>query len=261
MNLDLNGKTALVSGSTAGIGLAIADELAGLGALVYINGRTEPRVRAAIAAIRANHPDAKLKSAAADLTTRDGAEKVFTAVPLLDILVNNVGGVTAFKPFDQLTDEDWQRVYDVNVMSGVRLTRHYLPAMRSNNWGRIVFISSESGIQIPPEFIHYGMAKSAVIAIARGIAETLLASGVTVNSVLPGPTMTEVMAAAAARSGKTEAEFEKEMFEKRRPTSLIRRCTTTQEVASMVAYICSPAASGTHGASLRVEGGVVKSAF
>jgi NAD(P)-dependent dehydrogenase (short-subunit alcohol dehydrogenase family) len=261
MNLDLNGKTALVSGSTAGIGFAIADELAGLGALVYINGRTEPRVRAAIAAIRANHPDAKLKSAAADLTTREGAEKVFTAVPSLDILVNNVGGVTAFKPFDQLTDDDWQRVYDVNVMSGVRLTRHYLPAMRSSNWGRIVFISSESGIQIPPEFIHYGMAKSAVIAIARGIAETLLASGVTVNSVLPGPTMTEVMAAAAARSGKTEAEFEKEMFEKRRPTSLIRRCTTTQEVASMVAYICSPAASGTHGASLRVEGGVVKSAF
>lgn len=261
MNLDLSGKTALVSGSTAGIGFAIAGELARLGALVCINGRTEQRVDDAIAAIRKDLPDAKLQAAAADLTTAEGAGELFSKVASVDVLVNNVGGVTAFKPFEELTDEDWRRAFEVNVISGARLSRHYLPQMRARDWGRIVFISSESGVHIPPEFLHYGACKSAVIGMARGIAETLLACGVTVNSVLAGPTMSEALARAVAARGTTKEAFEKEMIEQRRSTSLVRRFTTLEEVASMVAYLCSPAASGTHGAALRVEGGIIKSAF
>lgn len=261
MNLNLSGKTALVSGSTAGIGRAIAAELARLGALVFINGRTDERVDGAIALIRKDVPGAKLQAAAADLTTAEGAEELFAKVASVDILVNNVGGVTAFKPFEKLTDDDWRRAFEVNVLSGARLTRHYLPKMRESNWGRIVFISSESAVHIPPEFLHYGAAKSAVIGMARGIAETLVGCGVTCNSVLAGPTMTEVLTKAVAARGMTQEDFEKEMIEERRSSSLIRRFTTLEEVSSMVAYLCSPAASGTHGAPLRVEGGIVKSAF
>jgi NAD(P)-dependent dehydrogenase (short-subunit alcohol dehydrogenase family) len=261
MNLDLTGKSALVSGSTAGIGLAVAQQLARQGALVYINGRTPQRVEQAIAIIKQAHPEAKLRAANADLATCEGAEHLCATVASLDVLVNNVGGVNARKPFSELTDREWLEAYDVNVMSGVRLTRHYLPAMRNQNWGRVVFVSSESGVQIPADFIQYGVAKAAVIALARGIAESLIGTGVTVNSVLPGPTLSEAAVKLVAASGKSRAEFEKEVIEIRRPTSLLRRFTSTEEIANMIAYLCSPASSGTHGAALRVEGGVVKSAF
>jgi len=258
---DLSGKTALVSGSTAGIGLAIARELGKRGALVWVNGRTEQRVQDAIAGIKQEVPNAKLRGVAADLTTQAGAELVFDVVKSVDVLVNNLGGVNAYKPFIEVSDAEWQHVYDLNVISGVRLSRHYLPSMCDKNWGRVVFIASDSGLQVPTEFIQYGVAKAAVIALARGIAETLVGSGVTVNSVLPGPTLSERIAKTIAASGKSEAEFEKEFFEKRRANSLLRRFITVDEVASMVGYVCSPAASATHGAALRVEGGIVKSAF
>lgn len=261
MNLNLTDKLALVTGSTAGIGYAIARELAKLGATVHLNGRTTARVDQAMESLRREVPGAKLAAAPADLVTKEGAEQLFASIPRVDILVNNVGGVNVFKPFEQLTDDDWRGAFEANVVSGVRLTRHYLPAMRQSDWGRVVFIASESGVQIPPEFIQYGAAKAAVIATARGVAETLRGSGVTVNSVLAGPTMSEALERAVSRSGKSAAEFEKDMMENRRPTSLLRRFTTPEEIASMVAYLCTPAASGTHGAALRAEGGVVKSAF
>lgn len=261
MNLDLTNRVALVTGSTAGIGLAVVRELARMNATVWISGRTQERVTAAIAAVRAEQPAAKVHGVAADVTTPEGLAQLFSTVAGLDVLVNNLGGVNAFKPFESLTDQEWLRAFDTNVMTGVRITRHYLPAMRTGNWGRVVFIASESGYQIPPEFIQYGVAKAAEIALARGIAESLLATGVTVNSVLPGPTLSEALTRAVAASGKSAAEFEREMMSSRRPTSLIKRFTTLEEVASMVAYICSPAASGTHGATLRVEGGIIKSAF
>jgi NAD(P)-dependent dehydrogenase (short-subunit alcohol dehydrogenase family) len=261
MNTNLTGKTALVTGSTAGIGHAIAGMLASQGALVWINGRTRQRVDDAIAAIRKTQPDANLQGAPADAATSEGLKQLIAAAPAVDILVNNVGGVNAFKAFEELSDADWQQAFDLNVMTGVRLTKHYLPAMRKKNWGRVVFISSESGVQIPAEFIQYGAMKAAVIATARGIAETLLSSGVTVNSVLAGPTMSEILGKVSAASGKSPADFERDFMSQRRATSLVRRFMTTEEVASMVGYLCSPAASGTHGAALRVEGGVVKSAF
>lgn len=261
MNLDLTNRTALVTGSTAGIGLAVVRELARMNATVCINGRTRERVEAAITAVRADHPAARLQGIAADVTTAEGVAELTGAVPRVDVLVNNLGGVNAFKPFEALTDQDWLRAFETNVLTGVRITRHYLPAMRAANWGRVVFISSESGYQIPPEFIQYGVAKAAEIALARGIAESLPASGVTVNTVLPGPTPSEALSRAIAASGKSAAEFERDMMSTRRPTSLIKRFTTLEEVAAMVAYVCSPAASGTHGAALRVEGGIVKSAF
>jgi NAD(P)-dependent dehydrogenase (short-subunit alcohol dehydrogenase family) len=261
MNLDLTDRTALVTGSTAGIGLAIVRELTRMNATVWITGRTQERVDAAIAAVLGSQPDARVRGVAADLTTTEGLERLIDTVSTLDVLVNNLGGVNAFKPFESLSDQDWLKAFDTNVMTGVRVTRHYLPAMRERNWGRVVFISSESGYQIPPEFIQYGVAKAAEIALARGIAESLKATGVTVNTVLPGPTLSESLSRAIGASGKTTAEFEREMMTSRRPTSLIKRFTTPAEVAAMVAYVCSPAASGTHGAALRVEGGIIKSAF
>jgi len=261
MNLDLSGKTALVTGSTAGIGLAVARQLAAQRAAVWVSGRTQQRVDAAIASIRSELPQASVGGIAADVTTPQGRDQLFAGLPGVDVLVNNVGGVNAFKPFEALSDEDWLRAFELNVMTGMRITRHYLPAMRQRNWGRVVFVSSESGVQIPTEFVQYGVAKSAEIGLARGIAETLVGTGVTVNSVLPGPTLSESLTRAIANSGRSLAEFEREMFDKRRNTSLLRRFTSNDEVASMIAYVCSPAASGTHGASLRVEGGIVKSAF
>jgi NAD(P)-dependent dehydrogenase (short-subunit alcohol dehydrogenase family) len=262
MNLDLAGKTALVTGSTAGIGLAIAEGLAAQGAHVWINGRTKARVDAAIAKIKKAAPTAKLNGVAADLATATGSTAVIATLPSVDVLVNNLGGLGGvMRPFNELTDADWHTIFEVNVVSAVRMTQAYLAGMRERNWGRIVYISSESGVQIPPEMVPYGVAKAGVIALARGVAETLIGTGVTVNSVLPGPTMSEVFERMAERLGRPREEIAKEWIEKRRSTSLIWRFTSTEEVANMVVYVCSPAASGTHGANLRVEGGVIKSAF
>jgi NAD(P)-dependent dehydrogenase (short-subunit alcohol dehydrogenase family) len=261
MKTDLTGKTALVTGSTAGIGHAIALGLAAEGAVVWINGRTAQRVEAAMSAIHQVHPHARLQGVVGDVTTSEGARAVVSAVPRVDILVNNVGGVNAIKPFEQLTDAEWQQAFEMNVLSGVRLTRHYVAAMVKENWGRIVFISSESGVHIPPEFVQYGAMKAAVIATARGVAESIAGTGVTVNSVLAGPTMSEVLSKVAAASGKPQEQFEKDFITQRRSTSILGRFTRLEEVANMVVYLCSPASSGTQGAALRVEGGIVKSAF
>ena len=261
MDMDLTGKTALVTGSTAGIGHAAALGLARQGASVVVNGRTQERVDAAMAAIRAAVPGARLQGVAADGTTAEGAAKVFAAVPEIDVLVNNLGGVSTVKPFAELDDADWQRSWDRNVMSAMRFTRHYLPGMRARDWGRVVFVASESGVQIPVEFVDYGVAKAAVIALARGVAEGLTNCGVTANAVLPGPTLAEGFSRRLTESGQTEAAFAKSFFADRRPTSLLKRFTSVDEVASMIVYLCTPAASGTHGAALRVDGGVIKSAF
>jgi NAD(P)-dependent dehydrogenase (short-subunit alcohol dehydrogenase family) len=261
MNLDLTGKVALVTGSTAGIGLAVATGLASQGATVAINGRTRERVEAAMRTIRGSQPQARLQAAPGDVSTTEGARQVFATLPSVDILVNNVGGVNAIKPFGELSEADWRQCFEMNVLSGVRMTQHYMGAMRKANWGRIVFIASESGLHIPVEFVQYGAMKAAVIATARGVAESLAGTGVTSNSVLAGPTMSEVLSRVAAASGKSTEQFEQDFISQRRSTSILGRFTTLEEVASMVTYLCSPAASGTQGAALRVEGGIVKSAF
>ena len=261
MNIDLTGRTALVTGSTAGIGLATARGLAERGAIVWVNGRTQQRVDAAVAAIGASCAGATLHGVVADLGTQNGAEVVVGALPAVDILVNNVGGVLVRKSFEELEDGDWHRVLELNLMSGVRLSKRYLPGMRAKDWGRVVFVSSESGLQIPSEFPHYGVAKAAVIALARAVAETLVGTGVTVNSVLPGPTLAEGLQRRLAADSRSAEEFAEEFFTRFRPTSLIRRFAQPDEVANMIVYLCTPAASATHGAALRVDGGVVKSAF
>ncbi len=262
MNLELEDKLALVSGSTKGIGLAIATSLAREGARVIVNGRTVAGVTAAAAAIQAAVPAARLEPFAADLATEAGAAALVKQFPTLDILVNNLG-IFEPKPFAQIPDADWRRFFEVNVLSGVRLSRAYFPGMLARNWGRIVFISSESGIQIPSEMIHYGMTKTAQIAVARGLAELTAGTGVTVNSVLPGPTHSDGVDEFVKQlsGGRPFAEFEKEFFEKVRPSSLLRRFATTEEVANLVTYVCSPRSAATNGAALRVDGGVVKSAF
>jgi len=263
MDLQLTGKKALVTGSTAGIGLAIATALAREGAEVVINGRTGQRVAEAIQKI---HADADLKGSvsgiAADAGTRAGTDQLIAQVPDVDILVNNLG-IFEPKPFEQIPDEDWRRFFEVNVLSGIRLARTYLPDMLKRNWGRIVFISSESAIQIPAEMIHYGMTKSAQIAVARGLAETTAGTGVTVNSVLPGPTKSEGVDAFVQKlsGGKNFGDFEREFFTSVRPTSLLRRFEKVEEIASVVAFVCSPLASAINGAAVRAEGGVLKSAF
>lgn len=263
MNLDITGKLALVSGSTAGIGYAIAETLAAEGARVIVNGRKQESVDAAITSIRTATGNTAL-GYAGDLSDASVAESLVRKHPGIGILVNNLG-IFEPKPFEEIPDEDWRRFFDVNVLSGARLARLVLPAMRSANWGRIVFISSESGVQIPAEMIHYGMTKAAQIAVARGIAEAVAGTGITVNSILPGPTRSrgvgDFVDSLARESGKSAAEFEQEFFEHVRPTSLIKRFASTQEVASFVAYIVSPLASATTGAALRVDGGTVKSAF
>jgi NAD(P)-dependent dehydrogenase (short-subunit alcohol dehydrogenase family) len=257
MDLGLKGKRALVTGSTAGIGFAIAKLLAKEGAFVYVNGRTEERVKKAVGEI-----EGEVDGIAADLTTAEGAKKLFGRVPQVDILVNNLGIFEA-KPFLEIEDAEWTRFFEANVLSGVRVTRHYLPHMLEKKWGRVLFISSESGLQIPSEMVHYGMTKTAQIAVARGIAESFPASGVTVNSVLPGPTASEGVGVfvedLAKQQGKSKAEVEKSFFEHARPTSLIKRFETIEEVANMAVYLCSEAASATTGAAVRVEGGIVKS--
>jgi NAD(P)-dependent dehydrogenase (short-subunit alcohol dehydrogenase family) len=264
MDLQLTGKLALVSGSTAGIGFAIASALACEGARVIVNGRTEERVQAAIDRIRAAHKDARLEPLAADLGGAAGTEQAVSRFPDVDVLVNNLG-IFEPKPFPEISDAEWFRFFEVNVMSGVRLSRAYLPRMKERNWGRIVFISSESGIQIPAEMIHYGVTKTAQIAVARGIAETCAGTGVTCNAVLPGPTasegVTDFVGSLAEQGGQTREQVEKEFFEKARPTSLLKRFATPDEVAAMVAFVCSPLSSATNGAALRVDGGVVRSPF
>lgn len=262
MNLNLEGKFALVTGSTKGIGFAIAAALAEEGARVIVNGRTRAAVIEAIAAIRKTAPKATLEPFSGDLATEAAAEALVKEHPAVDILVNNLG-IFEPKPFEQIEDAEWRRFFDVNVLSGVRLSRAYLDGMRRRNWGRIVFISSESGIQIPAEMIHYGVTKTAMIAVARGLAETCAGTNVTVNSVLPGPTRSAGVDEFVSRlsGGKPFAEFEREFFEKVRPTSLLKRFAAPEEVAHLVAYVCSPLSSATTGAALRVDGGVVKSAF
>ncbi len=255
MRIDLSGRTAVVTGSTAGIGLAIAKGLAEAGAAVTLNGRTASRVAAAVAAVQALHPAASVSGVAADLATAEGAAALVAQVPGADILVNNMG-IFEPKPFADITDADWQRFFDTNVMSGVRMSRAYLPGMVAAGWGRIVFISSESGLNIPKEMIHYGMTKTAQLAVSRGLAESVAGTGVTVNAVLPGPTLSE---GVAGMLGGDDAEAEGRKFVAAfRPTSLIGRLATVEEVANMVVYACSPQASATSGAALRVDGGVVR---
>jgi NAD(P)-dependent dehydrogenase (short-subunit alcohol dehydrogenase family) len=264
MNYQLENKLCLVTGSTAGIGLAIATALAAEGAEVIINGRTDDRVAEAMAQIHKKHSDAKLKAFAGDLSTTDDVAEVYERFPEVDVLVNNLG-TYAPKTFDKITDEDWHAIIETNFFSGVRLSRTYLPIMLNHNWGRIIFISSESGVQIPKEMIHYGVTKTMQIALARGLAETTIGTGVTVNSVLPGPTRSEGVEGfvknMAKDQGKSAGEVEKEFFEKVRPSSLIQRFATTEEVANLVAYVASPLSSATNGAALRVDGGVVRSIF
>jgi NAD(P)-dependent dehydrogenase (short-subunit alcohol dehydrogenase family) len=262
MDLGLTGKRALVTGSTAGIGLAVARALAAEGAQVIVNGRTRGRVDGALQALRNELPAATVQGMAADLGTAAGCAALLSAEPEVDVLVNNVG-IFEPKPFAEISDEDWLRFFETNVLSGVRLARHYVSGMRARNWGRIVFISSESALQIPAEMIHYGMTKTAQLAVARGLAETLVGTGVTVNSVLPGPTASEgvgtFVARLAAAEGTDRATVEREFFRTARPSSILQRFATPEEVAAMVAYVCSAQASATTGAALRVDGGVVRS--
>lgn len=262
MELKLSGKISLVSGSTAGIGLAIATELAKEGATVIVNGRTQERVKSAIDQIKEIAPDAKLQGVAADLGTATGAGELFHQVPEVDILVNNLG-IYGAKAFEDISDREWMNILEVNVMSGVRLARQYLPLMLTNNWGRIIFISSESGLNIPAEMIHYGVTKTAQLSLARGLAETTVGTNVTVNSVLPGPTRSEgvedFIQGFAENQKVTPEQVEKEFFEKTRPSSLIQRFAETSEVAALVAFIASPVSSAINGAALRVDGGVVRS--
>jgi NAD(P)-dependent dehydrogenase (short-subunit alcohol dehydrogenase family) len=256
MDLQLKGKSALISGSTKGIGLAIAKLLAAEGAKVILNGRTE----AAIAEARKQVPGAE--GVAADLATAQGCEAIAKRHPEVDILVNNLG-IFERKAFEDIGDDEWQRYFDINVMSGVRLSRAYLPGMKRRGWGRVLFVSSESALQIPGNMIHYGMTKTAQLAISRGLAETCAGTQVTVNAILPGPTLSDGNRAAIAKRapGRPLAEVEKEFFDKVRPSSLLKRYATPEEVASMAAYVCSPLASATNGAALRVEGGVVRACF
>jgi NAD(P)-dependent dehydrogenase (short-subunit alcohol dehydrogenase family) len=262
LDLGLKGKLALVSGSTAGIGYAIAEALVREGARVIVNGRTAPAVDAALAKLNGMAAGSAVPFAG-DLSTAAAATEVARKYPNVEIVVNNLG-IFEPKDFLDIGDEEWHRFFDVNVVSGIRLARLYLPAMKAKNWGRIIFISSESGVQIPPEMIHYGVTKTAQLAVSRGLAESLAGTGVTVNCVLPGPTRSrgveDFVDALAKREGKTFAQFETEFFQKVRPTSLIKRFARPEEVASLVAYVASPLSSATTGAALRVDGGVVKSA-
>src|SRR5580700_9858540 len=262
MDLLLKEKLALVSGSTAGIGLAIAEGLARESATVIVNGRSEPRVANAIEMIRQKYPGSQVEGFAGDLSTVEGFDLLKNEYPDVDILVNNLG-IFNPQPFGEISDEEWRRFFEINVLSGVRLSRYYLPRMKDRGWGRVVFISSESALQIPKEMIHYGMTKTAQIAVARGLAETTEGTNVTVNSVLPCPTDSEgvaqFVAQMAAARKISPAEVEKEFFRSVRPSSLLQRFARTDEVAAMVAFICSPRSSATNGAAIRVEGGVIQS--
>ncbi len=261
MKIDLTGKTAVVTGSTSGIGFAIARGLAEAGARVILNGRGKDRVEAAVTRLRESAPGCEVLGVAADLATTEGVTAFLATVADADILVNNLG-IFEPKPFLEIPDADWLRFFETNVLSGVRISRAYLPKMLARDWGRIVFISSESALNTPPEMVHYGMTKTAQLAVSRGLAEMTAGSGVTVNSVLPGPTrsegVAEFFAKMAAEAGVSQAEMEAQFIAEHRPTSLLRRLASVEEVANMVVYVCSPQASATSGAALRVDGGVVK---
>lgn len=264
MDLGLKGKTAVVSGSTAGIGFAIAAALAAEGAKVIVKGRTEARVSAAVASIRQSVKNADVQGVAADLGTARGVADFLRQVPEADILVNNLG-IFEIKSFLEIPDSDWLRFFEVNVLSGVRLSRHYLPGMLKKNWGRVIFISSESAQQIPDEMIHYGMTKTAQVAVTRGLAESVAGTGVTANSILAGPTASEgaseFVDSMARQQGITKAEVEKQFFANARPTSLLKRFETTAEVAAVVAFVVSTQAVAITGSAVRAEGGVVRSIF
>jgi NAD(P)-dependent dehydrogenase (short-subunit alcohol dehydrogenase family) len=261
MKIDLSGKTALVTGSTAGIGRAIAEGLAECGANIVINGRKEASVNKVVSELR-DAAAGQVCGVAADVSSPEGCNVLVEAVRNVDILVNNAG-IFEPKPFFEITDAEWSRFYETNVMSGVRLSRAYMPGMIDRNWGRIIFISSESGLQIPKEMIHYGMTKTAQLAIARGLAEVSAGTGVTVNSVLPGPTRSagveDFLEAMAKEAGKAPDDMARDFVTTHRPTSLLQRFETVEEVANMVVYAASKEASGTNGAALRVDGGIVRS--
>lgn len=264
MDLQLTGKLALVTGSTAGIGLAIARTLAAEGARVIVNGRTQARVDEAAAAILSDVPEATLESFAGDLSQAAETEKILAKFPEVDVLVNNLG-IFEPKPFEDIPDADWMRFFETNFMSGMRLSRHYLPRMKKANWGRIIFISSESSSDVPPEMIHYGVTKTMQVALARGLASTTTGTGVTVNSILPGPTWSEgveqFVKDLARDQGKPSEQVEKEFFTEMRPNSLLRRFIQTDEIAAMVAFVASPLSAATNGAALRAEGGLLHSLF
>ena len=261
MDLQLSNKTALITGSTAGIGLAIADELAREGAAVFIPGRVRSKVDEAIRNLKAAHPGLRIEGIVADAGTAEGAATIIERIPRVDILVNNLGIYEA-KPFAQIPDEDWLKLFNVNVMSGVRLSRHYFPRMLTTGWGRVIFIASESAVMTPPEMIHYGMTKSSQLALSRGMAELTKGTGVTVNTVLPGPTQSEGIVEFLRRASpeaKTDAEAEAEFFRVHRPSSLLQRLIDAKEIAHLVAFLASPLSSATNGAALRVEGGLLRS--
>ncbi|KAA6440941.1 SDR family oxidoreductase [Dyadobacter flavalbus] len=261
MDLQLQGKTAFISGSTQGIGFAIASSLLKEGASVIINGRTEQKVNEAVGKLKSLFPQAEVSGKAADFSKSEEVAALLESLPDVDILINNAG-IFEPKPFTEIPDEDWFRFFEVNVMSGVRLARHFLPKMLSRNWGRILFISSESAVNIPEEMIHYGTTKTAQLAISRGLAELTKGTSVTVNSILPGPTKSEGVAEfvkqLASAASVTAEEAEKDFFKNARPSSLLQRFTSVEEIANLVTYISSPLSSGTNGSALKVDGGVAK---
>jgi NAD(P)-dependent dehydrogenase (short-subunit alcohol dehydrogenase family) len=261
MKIDLTDKTAVVTGSTAGIGLAIAKALAQAGAKVVINGRKQETVSKGIAAVHASCKAAAVTGVAADVATAEGCAALVEAVPSVDILINNAG-IFEPKPFFDIPDADWMRFFKTNVMSGVRLSRAYLPGMLERNWGRIIFISSESAVNIPVEMIHYGFTKTAQLSVAQGLAQLTSGTSVTVNSVLPGPTRSEgvedFLKSMADAAGKTPDEMAANFVKEHRPTSLLQRFASVEEVANMVIYAASKEASATNGAALRVEGGILR---
>lgn len=263
MDLQLEGKTALITGSTAGIGNAIAKNLLKEGATVIINGRGNERINKAIETLKKDVPGANVSGVAADFSKKEDIDNLIKQVPMVDILINNAA-IFGPKPFADIPDEEWFTFFEVNVMSGVRLSRHYFPKMLQQNWGRIIFISSESALQIPEEMIHYGMTKTAQLAVSRGLAELTKSTNVTVNTILPGPTKSEgvggFIESLSKEQNKPVDEVEKDFFKTMRPTSIIQRFSTTEEVANLVTYIASPLSSATNGAALRVDGGVIKAA-
>jgi NAD(P)-dependent dehydrogenase (short-subunit alcohol dehydrogenase family) len=261
MDLQLTGKKALVTGGTAGIGFAIAQALANEGAAVSITGRSQKKLDEAVAEIGKGKQQGSVAGILADLGAKQGADQLFDALPEVDILVNNLG-IYETKQFGEITDEDWLKIFEVNVLSGVRTARQYFPKMLKKNWGRIIFVSSESSVMIPPDMIHYGMTKTAQLSIARGLAETTKGTGVTVNTLLPGPTQSEgiveFLKKLASHPDATPAEAEAEFFAKYRSESLLQRLIDPKEIGSLAAYLASPLSSATNGAALRVEGGLVR---
>jgi len=260
MDLQLKNKTAFISGSTAGIGLATAISLAKEGAAVYINGRTQQRIDEAVIQIKQAVPGAIVQGIAADFSKAEDVNNLIQQLPDVDILINNVA-MFAPTAFVDITDEDWLKFYEVNVLSGIRLSRHYLPLMLKRNQGRIIFISSESALNIPTEMIHYGMTKTAQLSISRGLALLTKGTGVTVNAILPGPTKSEGVGGfieqMAGQQNKSTEEVEKDFFQHVRPSSILQRFTSTEEIANLVTYVASPLSSATNGAALKADGGVV----